>query len=147
MAISGCSQSGDDMIKTIFATLLIAAVTLLTAAAVLAQDRSPGLGGSGMTGGRGGYLGPQGAQPNNSTQPWAIDGREHVLMLGGAWGVPIKLICEKVDDVVGNVDGEVRCIGRDNKAYAPVFQRPVSGDGWVYCNPYDSSGYDSCANH
>lgn len=89
---------------------------------------------------------PEAGVPND-VQPWAIDGREHVLMLGGAWGVPIKLICEKVDDIVGNVDGEVMCIGVDKTVYAPMFQRPVAGDGWVSCNPYDSSGYNSCSKH
>jgi hypothetical protein len=116
---------------------ILTAILLLLAAPALAQNTSPGLGGSGMTGGRGGYLGPQGAQLS------AVDGREHILMLGGAWGVPIKLICEKAEDAVTNVDDEVRCVGRDNKAYAPVFQRP-SGNDWVSCNPQDVSGYNSC---
>jgi hypothetical protein len=110
-----------------------------------AEESSP-LGGSGMTGGRGGYLGPHGAKPNDGAQPWAIDGREHVLMLGGAWGVPIKLICENAEDLVGNVNDEAMCIDRSNKAYAPAFQR-LTHDGWVSCNPYDTSGYNSCSQH
>ena len=86
---------------------------------------------------------PEAGVPND-VQPWAIDGREHVLMLGGAWGVPIKLICERPEDSIGNVNDEVKCIDRQNKAYSPTFERP-SGNSWVLCNPYDSSGYNSCS--
>lgn len=125
-------------------TMIIIALSLLAAPA-LAAETSPGLGRSGMTGGRGGYLGPSGAtapeQPSSS--------REHIMTVGGTWwgagGYPVKLICDKAQDSVANVDNEVMCIDRTNKPYQPVFQRP-SGDGhWVFCNPYDISGYNSCS--
>jgi hypothetical protein len=72
-----------------------------------------------------------------------VDGREHIMTVDGDG--TIKLICDKAEDTVANVDGEVMCIDRDNKAYQPLFQHQAE-TGWVFCNPYDTSGYNSCSN-
>jgi hypothetical protein len=70
-------------------------------------------------------------------------GTEHFLMAGGAWGSPFKLVCDIAEDTVATVDGRAKCVGRSGVPYEPVFQRP-EGNAWVFCNPYDTSGYNSC---
>jgi hypothetical protein len=72
-----------------------------------------------------------------------VPSAEHILMRGGAWGDPFKMVCERPGDAVITVGDRAKCVGVDNKPYEPEFQRPVGND-WVFCNPYDTSGYNSC---
>jgi hypothetical protein len=111
-------------------TILIA--LMLLAMPTLAAETSPGLGGSGMTGGRGGYLGPQGAAPISQQN----EGRAHIIYQNDSMFI---MTCDSADDAVAEVDGQLKCKPSNGNAYQPVFQS-VGG----YCNPSDKSGYYAC---